>query len=86
LQHLGNLKLQESMRDNNFLLTVSRKLGNNKLTAVLQSEAFIEPLQKIGNNELKLSLEKVNTFDPKLFQDRLKELSGQLPPLSKSGN
>jgi hypothetical protein len=83
LQDLGNIKLQESQRDNPFLNTLGIKLSNKDLTKKLLQPKAIKQLQTLSDEELAITLGKINSFDPKLFQERLKEIASGLPPLPR---
>lgn len=74
LQNLGDLALQKSMKDNTFLETLSRNIGDRKITDELQSPKVIAALQKSSDVELKKSLEVINNYDPDWFYGQLQQL------------
>jgi hypothetical protein len=75
LQNLGDLALQKSMKDNPFLDTLSRNIGDRKITEELQSPKVIGALQESSDLDLKKSLAVINDYDPDWFHGQLQQLS-----------
>jgi hypothetical protein len=75
LQNLGDLSLQKSMKDNTFLDTLSRNIGDRKITDELQTSKVIDVLQKSSDLELKKSLDVINDYDPDWFHGQVQQLS-----------
>ena len=66
------------MKDNSFLDTLSRNIGDRKITEELQAPKVIDALQKSSDVELKKSLDVINNYDPDWFYGQLQQLSNLL--------
>jgi hypothetical protein len=72
---IGNKKLLENLFDNRFLDLIQSRLTNETFMRELLQSDVSQKLQCYGSEELQLTLSRVADFEPRTFQERLKQLA-----------
>lgn len=74
LSNVGDNQRLTDLIKNRFLIAIQTQLSNEAFTKELLEPAVIKELQRFSNEELRLTLECIAEYDPRMFKENLRKL------------